>query len=271
LRLLLPWAFETLGLDVVHWSAVAGNWASRRVAWSVGFRVEGTVRGWLPLRDDRADAWIGSLRRGDRLLPAHPWLSAPVIVLDGLRLRPHRPGDAVRIAEACSDPVTQHWLAQLPRPYGADDARAHLEQVREDAAAGRALFWAVADPRDDRLLAEVGLFGLGVPAPRACEVGYWTHPDARGRGVMTAAVRAAARHALLPEPDGGLGLERVLLRAAEGNAASRAVAVRAGFLASGRDRRAELLRDGSVADLLRFDLVAGDLLPDDLGRGPGTA
>jgi RimJ/RimL family protein N-acetyltransferase len=260
LRLALPWAFQQ-GLEVVHWSAMAGNWASRRVAWSVGFRVEGTVRGLLAARGTRADGWIGSLDRGDRLEPAHPWLDTPVLVDERVRLRPHGRADTDRIAQACSDPVTQRWLPQLPQPYTLADARAHLEQIAEDGAAGRALYWAVADPADDRLLGEIGLFGLGRIRPRSVEIGYWTHPAARGRGAMTAAVRLVSRHALLPEDVGGLGADRVLLRAADGNTASCRVAERAGFRRSGTDRRAELLRDGTVADLLRFDLVPDDLAP----------
>jgi hypothetical protein len=35
--------------------------------------------------------------------------------------------------------------------------------------------------------------------------------------------------------------------------------VRAGFLETGRDRKAELLGDGSVDDLVRFDLLAEEL------------
>lgn len=41
LRLLLAWAFETLGLERVDWSAVADNAASRATAEAVGFRYEG--------------------------------------------------------------------------------------------------------------------------------------------------------------------------------------------------------------------------------------
>jgi RimJ/RimL family protein N-acetyltransferase len=156
--------------------------------------------------------------------------------------------------------VTRHWLARLPSPYTDDDARAHLEHLSEEAAAGRTLTWAAADPRDDRLLAEVALFGL-VDLGRSCEIGYWTHPAERGRGVMTSAVRLAARHALLPADVGGLGRARAVLRAAERNGASQRVAVRAGFLETGRDRRAEILGDGSVDDLVRFDLLAGELTP----------
>jgi RimJ/RimL family protein N-acetyltransferase len=67
LRLALAWGFELPDIEVVFWRAHVGNWASRRVAQRCGFRVEGTVRGLLEQRGERRDAWIGSLRRGERL------------------------------------------------------------------------------------------------------------------------------------------------------------------------------------------------------------
>ena len=116
LRLLLPWGFRELGLDVVHWQAVAGNWASRRAAWAVGFRVEGLVRGLLADRGSRQDGWIGSLRRGDPLAPAHPWYTPPVLQAIprapapapvGRRRSPgrgrHRPADPALAAGAAGD------------------------------------------------------------------------------------------------------------------------------------------------------------------------
>jgi RimJ/RimL family protein N-acetyltransferase len=258
LRLLLPWGFETLDLEVVHWQAVAGNWTSRRAAWRVGFRIEATLRSLLVHRGERYDAWVGSLLRGESMEPSSVWLDAPVLADRRVRLRPYRRSDVGRIVEACNDPVTRHWLARLPSPYTTDDARAHLEHLAEEAAAGRSLTWAVADPNDDRLLGEVALFGL-VEFGRSCEIGYWTHPAERDRGVMTSATRLAARHALLPPDVGGLGRARIVLRAAGGNGQSQRVAVRAGFLETGRDRQAELLGDGSVDDLVRYDLLAEEL------------
>ena len=52
LRLLLAWGFAPeaeggRGLETVVWLANRGNWASRRLAWSVGFTFDGTLRGWL--------------------------------------------------------------------------------------------------------------------------------------------------------------------------------------------------------------------------------
>lgn len=266
LRLVLPWGFDTLQLEAVHWQAVAGNWPSRRAAWAVGFRVEGTVRAYLPARGgDRVDAWIGSLCRGDRLTPAHPWLDPPVLHGPRAMLRPHRPDDVEAMAQACNDPLVLEWLPQLPSPYTTTDARAHLEQITEEQAAGNGLYWAVCAPGGGPLLGEIGLFGLVRGSSRSAELGYWAHPAGRGTGMTTDAVRLAARHALLPRDVGGLGLERVLIRAAEGNTASQTVARGAGFRPSGVDRRAELLRDGTVRDLLRFDRVSTDDLQDEAG------
>jgi RimJ/RimL family protein N-acetyltransferase len=163
------------------------------------------------------------------------------------------------MTQACNDPATQYWLAQLPRPYTREDARAHLEEMAEEAAAGRAVFWALADIASDRLIGEIGLWGVARGESRSGEVGYWTHPSSRGRGLTTEGVRLAGRYGLLSRDSGGLGLARLVIRAAEGNGASQRVATGAGFRPSGRDRQAELLRDGSVQDLLRYDAVRGEV------------
>ena len=77
--------------------------------------------------------------------------------------------------------------------------------------------------------------------------------------MTTAAVRLVSRHALAPAADGGLGLERLVLQAAEGNAASQRVAQKAGFTRVGTDRRAERLRDGTRMDFARCDLLAEEV------------
>jgi RimJ/RimL family protein N-acetyltransferase len=257
-RLMLDWGFDALGLDVVHWRGQVGNWPSRRVAWACGFPVEGRVRDLLVHRDGRRDAWVGTLRRGEPMRPATRWLELPELRTAALRLRANKPQDAERIVEACRDPATQRWLPDLPSPYTVADAVWYLESRPEQMATGTGLYWAVADSGDDRLLAQIGLMGLH-PRARSAEIGYWTHPDARGAGVMRTAVSLVSRHALLGQEDGGLGLARVYLRAAAGNVASVRVAEKAGFTECGVDRRAERLRDGSVHDFRRFDLLAEEM------------
>jgi RimJ/RimL family protein N-acetyltransferase len=269
-RLLLQWAFDEpdtadearggAGLDVVHWEAFVGNWASRRVAWACGFRVEGTVRGFCLQRGERHDAWVGSIVRGDPMAPSTPWLEAATVVGERVVLRPWREQDVPRVAEACSDPQTQHWLANLPSPYTVADAQWYIRSREEEHASGRGVYWCVADPGDDRCLAAISLMRLDAPLAEA-EIGYWAHPEARGRGVMTEATALVARHALMAVEDGGLGQFRVCLRAAAGNVASNRVAERAGLRRVGLARGSDVLRDGSRDDHVLYDLV----LTDELG------
>lgn len=261
LRLALTWAFADAGIEVVHWRAHVGNWASRRVAWACGFTLEGRVRGLCAQRGERKDAWVGSLLPGDEMRPSTPWLEVPVLHGPGLVLRRHHEGDALRIAQACAADSTQQWLPDLPTPYTIMDAAAYLAGREEQHAAGAGLYWAMADPDDDSLLGALGLMGLGGGRSRTGEIGYWVHPDARGRGLALEAVMLAGRHALLPADVGGLGLDRVLIRVAANNTASRRVAEKAGFTEVGRDRRGERLRGGRRSDMVRFDLLAEELPP----------
>jgi RimJ/RimL family protein N-acetyltransferase len=258
LRLTLRWGFEHGGIEVVHWKSPVGDWASRRAAWAVGFRVlDGVVPGLLEHQGSSADGWLATLRRGDDLEPAHAWLTPEPITGRSVALRAHHERDLPRLIEACRDPETQRWLSDLPADYSEIEARRHLHQILCEQASGKGLYWVAADP-DDRLLAELGLFRRS-PSDTYAEIGYWTHPDARGRGLTTESVRLAVRHALLPVDDGGLWLSSVLLRAAEGNLASQRVAEKAGFTRTGRDRNAHRRRDGSRGDHFRFDLLAAEL------------
>lgn len=264
-RLLLAWAFTDEadgggGLDVVHWRAQVGNWPGRRVAWACGLRVEGAVRGLVEHGGTRHDGWLGSVVRGDDLAPTSRWLEAVPVVGDGVVLRPWAEHDAPRVAEACSDPLTQHWLPNLPSPYTLADAQWYLRSREEEHARGAGVYWCVADAGDDRCLGSLGLMQLLGPLAEP-EIGYWLHPDARGRGVMTRAVRLAVRHAVLPQEDGGLGLPRVVLRAAAGNAASRAVARAAGLREYGVAHGVERLADGTTEDLVLHEVLAHEVGP----------
>jgi RimJ/RimL family protein N-acetyltransferase len=170
----------------------------------------------------------------------------------------HRIEDISSMVQARNDVQTQYWLAQFP-PVCREDARAHLEEIAEEQAAGRAVFWALTDPSTDRLIGEIGMWGLARGESRSAELGYWAHPSARGRGLTTEGVRVTSRFALLPRTHGGLGLTRLVIRVAEGNLTSQRVAIAAGFRLTGRDRQAELLRDGTTQDLMRYDILSGEV------------
>ncbi len=93
------------------------------------------------------------------------------------------------------------------------------------------------------------------PDQGVAEVGYWVAPGARGRGVCTRAVRLVSRWVIVDR-----GAERLQLRADSLNAASRKVAVNAGFTEEG------ILRSSRYNPRLgrRIDFVMYSLLPGEL-------
>jgi len=257
LRLMIAWGFEERGLETVIWWANRGNWASRKLAWRLGFSFEGAPRHWLPQRGVLLDAWVGTLLAADRREPTAPWLVPPYVRGERVVLRRLVHEDAGRVVEGCLDPETKRWLGHIPQPYTLDLAHEFIEGREEGHASGRALTWTMADPSTGVLVGLVNLFDLeggGVDA----EVGYWVHPQARGRGVATEATRLALRHAFVPDDDGGLGLERVRAVAAEDNHASRRVLERAGLRIQGRERRLVRLGDGSRSDAAIYDVLAAE-------------
>lgn len=72
------WAFTRLAVDRVEWRAEVGNHASRAVAESTGFTIEGTLRSAINNKGVRRDCWVGSLLPSDLGLPSTaPYLPAP--------------------------------------------------------------------------------------------------------------------------------------------------------------------------------------------------
>jgi len=252
-NLVVQHAFTEAGKEVVRWAAHVGNEASLRVAHACGFALHGVQPGLLYERGRVIDAWTASIRFGDAPVPRTSWrastLSAP-----RLRLRPPAGRDAPRIIEACNDALTRRFLAELPDPYGEKQAASYLADSVWRAATGDAETWAITDPDDDVLRGAVAVMDLTYDDVDygAGEIGYWMHPEARGRGLAGEALRTAVRHAFDP---GGLNRRRLTLYAAASNAASQAVAEGAGFRRFGVQRSAEPLGDGGFDDLIGYELL----------------
>ena len=180
----------------------------------------------------------------------------PTLSEGNVTLRSHRDADVPRVVEACSDAETAYWLGTLPSPYTAEHARIFLEGHQDQLDAGDAVHWVVADPDTDLLVGSVSLMDL--TSGSGPEVGYWAHPDARGRGVITEAVGLAVEHAFTRTARGGLGFGKLRLESALGNTASRRVAEKNGFREVGLARAAIICRDG-MHDAMRYQLLVTDL------------
>ena len=133
---------------------------------------------------------------------------------------------------ACQDPEIQRWTL-VPDGYTEEHARdfvAYAERARE---AGTSVELAVVDAADGAdVLGSVGLVGIELDHERA-ELGYWTAPHARGRGVAVRAVRLLSAWAFATLP-----VSRLQLMPFAANDASQRVAERAGYA---RERAALVL------------------------------
>lgn len=129
--------------------------------------------------------------------------------------------DVPRIVGQCTDPDTVYYTT-VPDPYDNLDAISYVTHARDAAEAGTEYVYAVDDGSGF-----CGSFTLRIIDKYRAEVGYALHPDARGRGLSTPALRE-----LIAVAWDDLDLRELTWRAIVGNTPSRAVAERVGFRVS---------------------------------------
>jgi RimJ/RimL family protein N-acetyltransferase len=149
--------------------------------------------------------------------------------VDELLVRPPVDEDVDAIAPAFPDPAIG-GEAGMP-PWDAATLRTVLhEQLPEMVARGLLCPYVIVEAESRQVLGGMNLHHFD-PLRDAVEVGYWLLREARGRGVATRAVRAAAEHGFAN------GIFRVEAHVRVGNVASERVLERAGFLREGVKRR----------------------------------
>lgn len=145
------------------------------------------------------------------------------------------------------------WMPWLDGTRTVRDTRRFLEANAVAFRKGGGFSLAVLE--DGRFAGMVGFHGFDT-TNRVTSLGYWLGQAFCGRGLMTAAVQAAARYAFEQRR-----MNRVVIRCATGNSASRGVAERLGFTHEGTHREAEWLYDHfvdlEVYALLRREWVLG--------------
>jgi RimJ/RimL family protein N-acetyltransferase len=155
-----------------------------------------------------------------------------------IELRSFVESDVPALLRAFSDPDIVLWN---PGPTDAAEAWDWANQ-RNDHSAGTHASFAIGDPHDGALLGSISVFHIDADQGDV-EMGYWVGPDARRRGVATAAVNAALDHVFGP-----LGLRRGYLFHAVENIASCGVARRAGLRHEGTLRESYRYPDGRWHD-----------------------
>ncbi|HWC23275.1 MAG TPA: GNAT family N-acetyltransferase [Flexivirga sp.] len=173
----------------------------------------------------------------------------------GIRLRPWRRDDARSIQEP--DEASRLMATRMqPTPSTYAD---WLRDRQQRMASGAGIYWCITDADTDRVLGHVQVQRLDVDFTRGNgELGYWLHPQARGRGVMSEAVELVREHAFAPRVSGGLGLHRLQAGTDIRNFASARVLRRAGFRMWGIERSVLALEDGEPTDALNWELLATD-------------
>jgi ribosomal-protein-alanine N-acetyltransferase len=252
--------FAEHDLTSITWTTSAGDIEGWRILWAHGFAFTGTLRGSFVLDGEPVDSWHATLLATDSREPKTTWFEPLTIEHGDVVIRDVTDADRDRFLEALEDPVSQLWLGNIPLPRTPAAFRDAMRARRLNASLGRAISWTVADAETDAYLASITVFGMDGLDYKSGEVGYRTHPDARGRGVLTSTLRAVMTHAFTPVDEGGLGLERIQLLAGDGNDASLGVAHSCGFTPVGRDRQCYDLIDGRVVDLIRFDLLRSEFV-----------
>ena len=141
----------------------------------------------------------------------------PELITEKFTLRSLRESDLDELVYICTDPETVRWTT-IPLNYTRDDARTFLNFTQRAAAAGRELTWAIDNSRVLAGIVTLRLPGGSANAPGThANLGFYTAPQMRGRGIMTDAVRTVLGFSFDPF---GLGLDTIGWAALVGNAAS---------------------------------------------------
>jgi [ribosomal protein S5]-alanine N-acetyltransferase len=169
-----------------------------------------------------------------------------------LHVRPLAAPDAGAVSEIFADKQTQRWLP-LPQEFGRIDGLAWCTEMAEERRdSGSGDHYGVVRREDDRLVGCLWTKRTDWTA-RVTEVSYAISAEARGFGMAAEAVDALAIALILEH-----GFQRVEVRVAPGNIASRRVMEKAGFTYEGLLRNAGHVHSGRV-DLEVWSFVAADL------------
>jgi [ribosomal protein S5]-alanine N-acetyltransferase len=173
-------------------------------------------------------------------------------VLEGqrCRLRALQPADAPALQRHADDPAVAHNLFDgFPQPYTLADAQWWCGQGHRQPQFG--FVWGIeVDGEVAGCISVAPQTGLW-----ACSavVGYWLGQAHWGRGVVSEALRLITAWAWPALP----GITRLWMPIFARNAASQAVAVKAGYTLEGRQPRA-ILKHGQALDAVSYGCYRPD-------------
>ncbi|WP_037823316.1 GNAT family N-acetyltransferase [Streptomyces sp. NRRL B-24720] len=182
-----------------------------------------------------------------------------VLTTERLILRPTHASDIDHITAGWQNADVRRWTA-VPEDATKQQAADFVNRICVDGWRENKNFILSAEVKQTREFAGcIGVTGLSWVglAEQLAWVGYWTAQDQRRKGYTAEALQALARWAFTD-----LKLDRLEAIVEDGNEASLACAVKAGFRVEGK------LRSRVVQNGTRRDAWAASLLPQDLGLQP---
>lgn len=170
-------------------------------------------------------------------------------------IRAYELGDAPELLAAIRESRDDvgPWLPDLAVDLSLDDIRAWLDGTGQHWADGTGYNFAIVDASDNSLVGGCGLTKID-NRHRFGNMYYWVRSTRTRQGAASAAVRQLARFGFEQ-----VGLRRVEIVVAAGNAASQRVAEKAGAVHEGLLRH-RLNTRGVMQDAYMFSLIPRDLM-----------
>jgi [ribosomal protein S5]-alanine N-acetyltransferase len=168
-----------------------------------------------------------------------------------IRLRLRADSDTPALVAACRDPEVPRWT-RVPNDYDERAAAEWEAEAGRQRQSGEGLHLVIAEVKNDELLGSIGIHDIDRDEGR-CNVGYYLAREARGRGIVTRAVRMLSRWAF-----DNLPVDRIEIPVVAENDASRRVAERAGYTFEGVLRSHTVIK-GTRRDMAMYSLLRGEL------------
>ena len=147
----------------------------------------------------------------------------------------------------------RQWLPWVDRQQGPQDSAQFIEDVIKDNQAGVALTLGIEHQGD---IAGVIAFHEIDRDNRQTSIGFWISSSHQGKGIVSSSCKRLIEYAFAD-----LGLNRVVMKIAEGNLRSRRVAERLGLACEATSRQSEWLYDHYVNQVI-YAITAEQWLVD---------
>lgn len=185
-------------------------------------------------------------------------ISREIKLTDGkITLRPYGMKDIKPSWEAIQESIKEMspWMPFANEYFTIADERKWVKQTFKGWKNGTEYAFAITDDKGNEIIGSCGLNNFGLESLHA-NLGYWVRTTRTGNGTATAAVRLLAGWGFKT-----LGLKRIEILVATGNARSQRVAEKAGATREGILRNRIQVHD-KTSDAVMFSLIPEDFRDD---------